>query len=95
MVGALAWIYHGEPAGAAPYVARLEAGLAQVRVSPSVLARVYAAQGDAPRALDALLSAEAQRDRELFYIAVSPYYERIRNEPQFRALVERVRLTQK
>jgi tetratricopeptide (TPR) repeat protein/TolB-like protein/tRNA A-37 threonylcarbamoyl transferase component Bud32 len=95
MVGALAWIYHGEPAGAAPYVARLEAGLVQGRVSPSVLARVYAAEGDAVRALDALHSAEAQRDRELYYVGVSPYYARIRNQPQFRALIERVRLTQK
>ncbi|MCY0672125.1 hypothetical protein OVX45_27635, partial [Klebsiella pneumoniae] len=43
MVGALAWIYHGEPAGAEPYVARLQDGRARGRVSPSVLARVYAA----------------------------------------------------
>ena len=93
MVGALAWIYHDEPAGAAPYVSRLEAGHARGRVSPSVLARVYAAQGDAARAIEMLLESEAQRDRELFYINVSPYYERIRQEPQFRELVTRLRLS--
>lgn len=93
LVGALAWIYHGEPAGAAEHVARLEEGLARGRVSPSVLARVYAAAGDAPRALDMLLESEAQRDRELYYITVSPYFARIRNEPQFRELVTRLRLS--
>ena len=93
LVGALAWIYHGEPASAAPYIARLEAGATRGKVSPSVLARVYAAQGNAASALDALLRAEVQRDRELFYIGVSPYYAGIRNEPQFLRLIERLHLS--
>jgi TolB-like protein len=94
MVAALAWSYYGNQASAAPHIERLEAGRAAGRVSPSVLARVYAALRDSPRALDALLQAEAQRDRELFYIAVSPYYASLRDEPQFRALVGRLRLSQ-
>jgi TolB-like protein len=92
LVAALAWSYQGDPAAAAPFVARLEAARAAGRVSPSVLARVYAAQHDLPQVVAALLMAEAQRDRELLYLNVSPYYEDIRNEPQIRALIERLQL---
>ena len=92
LVGALAWSYAGETANAAPFLERLEGGRARGRVSPAVLARVYAAQRDTDRALEALLQAESQKDRELFYVAVSPHYASIRDEPQFRALVDRLHL---
>ena len=91
MVAALAWSYQPDPSGAAPFVARLEQGRAAGRVTPSTLARVYGAQGDAPRAMATLLEAEAQRDRDLLYINVSPHYTAIRQDPAFRALVDRLR----
>ena len=92
MVAALAWSYQPDPAGAAPFVERLEQGRAAGRVTASTLARVYGALGDAPRAVDALLEAEAQHDRDLLYVNVSPHYTAIRQDPAFRALVDRLRL---
>jgi eukaryotic-like serine/threonine-protein kinase len=91
MVAALAWSYQGDPAGAAPFVERLEQGHAAGRVTASTLARVYGAQGDAIRAVAALLEAEAQHDRDLLYVNVSPHYTAIRQDPAFRALVDRLR----
>jgi serine/threonine-protein kinase len=92
MVAALAWSYQPDRSGAAPFVARLEQGLALKRVTPSTLARIYGAQGDAPRAMAMLLEAEAQHDRDLLYVNVSPHYTAIRQDPAFRALVDRLRL---
>jgi serine/threonine-protein kinase len=92
LVGALAWVYRQAPLEAAPYIDRLERGRAAGQITPGTLARVYGAQGDAPRAMAALLEAEAQRDRELLYINVSPHYATIRQDPAFRALVDRLRL---
>ena len=91
MVAALAWSYQSDRSGAAPFVARLEQGLALKRVTPSTLARIYGAQGDAPRAMAMLLEAEAQHDRDLLYVNVSPHYTAIRQDPAFRALVDRLR----
>jgi serine/threonine-protein kinase len=91
MVAALAWSYQPDRSGAAPFVARLEQGLALKRVTPSTLARIYGAQGDAPRAMAMLLEAEAQHDRDLLYVNVSPHYTAIRQDPAFRALVDRLR----
>ena len=89
MVAALAWSYQPDPAGAAPFVERLEQGRALGRVNASTLARIYGAQGDAPRAMAALL--EAEHDRDLLYVNVSPHYTAIRQDPAFRALVTRLR----
>ena len=72
---------------------RLLAARAQGRISSGMIARVYAAQKDSTRAMDALRDAEAQHDRELYYINVSPTYAGIRHEPQFRALVDRLGLS--
>jgi tetratricopeptide (TPR) repeat protein len=89
VVAALAWSYYGDFNAARPYLARLEVNKA---VSPAVVARVYAAQRRPIEALDALEAAEAQGDRELLYLAVSPFWERIRSEPRFQALVTRMHL---
>jgi TolB-like protein/Tfp pilus assembly protein PilF len=93
LIAALAWSYAGDHASAAPYVARLEAGRSAGQVAPSVLARVYAAQGNDAAAVAALAEAEQQRDRELLYINVSPHYASIRDDAQFRALVQRLGLS--
>jgi tetratricopeptide (TPR) repeat protein len=92
MLAALAWSYQSNRAQAAPYVERLERGRAANDVTASTLARIYGAQGDAPRAMAALLEAEAQRDRDLLYVNVSPHYATIRQDPAFRDLVGRLRL---
>jgi eukaryotic-like serine/threonine-protein kinase len=91
-VGALAWSFRGDLGSAQPFVDRLESGRALRRVSPSILARVYAVQGRTEEALGALEEAAEQGDRELMYLSVSPMYERVRSEPRFRALVQRMQL---
>lgn len=92
LVAALAWSYQRDRDAARPYVDRLEATRARGGAPAAMLARVFAAQGDAPRAIAQLLEAEAQRDRELLYVNVSPVYAGLRADPAFRALVKRLHL---
>ncbi len=92
LVGALAWSYQGDVHQAQPFLQSLEAGRAEGRVSPSFPARVYAVQHRATDAIETLQAAAVERDRELMYLAVSPLYDSIRNEPQFRALMKRLQL---
>jgi tetratricopeptide (TPR) repeat protein/TolB-like protein len=93
LIAALAWSHNGRHDEAEPYLARLLAGHEAGGISAGFLARVYAAQGRVDETLTYLLKAEATHDRELYYINVSKIYEGIRNEPQFRALVERLQLS--
>lgn len=92
MVSALAWTYGGDVSQATPFLSRLEAGAAAGKVMPSMAGRVYAAQGRVADALTALEQAETLEDRELMYVAVSPYYDSLRAEPRFRHLLTRRRL---
>jgi TolB-like protein len=91
-VGALAWSFRGNLEAARPYVERLESERTAGRVSPSILARVYAVQRRTGDALRALEESEVEGDRELMYLSVSPLYQHIRAEPRFAALVERMHL---
>jgi serine/threonine protein kinase len=91
-VAALAWSYGGDRAAAQPFVDRLEAQRRVGLVSPSILARVYAAQGRTEAAFQALDDSEAQHDRELMYLSVSPLYRAIRSDPRFDALRRRMSL---
>ncbi len=84
--------YAGDRGQAAPFLERLERERAARRVSPSILARVYAVQARTEDAFRALADSEAERDRELMYLRVSPLYAHIRSEPRFAALVERMHL---
>jgi TolB-like protein len=93
LISALAWIYHGDPDTADAFVRHLTAGHDARGVSAGFLARVHAAQGHKPEALNYLLEAEQDHDRELYYVNVSPVYAEIRQEPQFRALVKRLQLS--
>jgi len=91
-VAALAWSFRGNLDAARPFVDHLEAERSAGRVSPSILARVYAVQRRTDDALRLLELSEAQGDRELMYLSVSPLYQHIRTEPRFAALVERMHL---
>jgi tetratricopeptide (TPR) repeat protein len=93
-VVALALSYQGDTTAAQPFLEPLERGWSDDSVSPSFAARIYAVQRRTGEALDALEAAEAQHDRELMYVAVSPLYDAIRDEPRFRALIKRAQLTQ-
>jgi serine/threonine protein kinase len=92
-IGALAWAYAGEPGAARPFLESLEIGHLHGRVSPSILGRIYAVQRRSADALEALEQSAAERDRELMYLSVSPLYDAIRDEPRFRALLQRMHLT--
>jgi serine/threonine protein kinase/tetratricopeptide (TPR) repeat protein len=93
LIGAMTWSLQGNREQAQPYLDRLLQGHEAKGISPGFLARVHAAQGRAPEAIAYLLEAETTNDRELYYINVSSVYSGIRNEPQFRALVERLHLS--
>ena len=93
LIGAMTWSLQGNREQAQPYLDRLIAGHEARGISAGFLARVYAAQGRGDEATAYLLQAEATHDRELYYINVSSVYAGIRNEPQFRALVERLHLS--
>ncbi len=94
LVAALAWSYQGNFESARAPLQRLETAWARDVASPSFAARIYAVQRRAGDALEALEAAEAERDRELMYLNVSPLYDAIRTEPRFRALQARMKLVQ-
>jgi hypothetical protein len=93
LIGAVAWSLQGDVEAAQPFLDRLLAGHAAGGISAGFLARVYAAQGRISEALTYLMEAEATRDREMYYVNVSSVYAGMRDEPQFRALVERLHLS--
>jgi hypothetical protein len=57
------------------------------RVSPAIMAWIFAVQGDKERALDLLERALATRDRKLFYVKQFPALASLRGEPRFKTLV--------
>jgi tetratricopeptide (TPR) repeat protein len=93
LIAVLAWGYQGNPQAAAPFMERLSAARADGRISAGLIARAHAGLKDNTRALEALLDAEAGRERELYYINVSPLYAGLRQDPRFRALVDRIGLS--
>jgi TolB-like protein/DNA-binding winged helix-turn-helix (wHTH) protein/Tfp pilus assembly protein PilF len=60
--------------------------------SPAHRANMWAALGDREQALVWLERAYAERDDELVWIAVEPWYEPLRAEPRFTALLARMGL---
>ena len=60
--------------------------------SPYVRARLYAALGDRPRALQWLETARDVRDAGLSLLAVDPGLDGLRAEPRFQAIVDQVGL---
>jgi serine/threonine-protein kinase len=61
-------------------------------VPPVAYALVYIGLGDRERALDWLEAAYEARDPFLCYAKVFPPYDRLRAEPRFKALLERMGL---
>lgn len=60
--------------------------------APFKEASIYAAMGEANRALDALEAAEVQRDSQLIFVKVNPLFTALRGEPRFEALLGRLSL---
>ena len=89
LISAVAWSYQKDFTAAEPYLESLERARA-----PSMLARVYAVQGRADDAMAALRDAEDQRDRELLYLRVSPYFASLQRDARYQALVRRMGLAE-
>jgi TolB-like protein/tetratricopeptide (TPR) repeat protein len=71
-------------------LARMEARSQERYVPPTSLASVQAALGDSAAALASLESAFDCRDARLIYLRSDARWETLREEPRFRALVERM-----
>jgi TolB-like protein/Flp pilus assembly protein TadD len=65
---------------------------AQEYVSPAEMAVLYIGLGDKEKALDALDDAYAKHDLQLQYLACEPHYDRLRADPRFADLVQRLGL---
>lgn len=67
-------------------------GPKELRATPTQIANLYAALGDKKQALEWLGKAYASRDDELVWLAVEPWHDGLRSEPEFVELVHRVGL---
>jgi tetratricopeptide (TPR) repeat protein len=72
---------------ARPYFDRMLADMDTPRVSPAIVAWIYAVQGQKERALDLLERALSARDRKLFYIKQYPALASLRDEPRFKRIL--------
>jgi tetratricopeptide (TPR) repeat protein len=61
-------------------------------VSPGAIANAYVALGQDDKAFDWLEQSYRERANNVAYLAVEPLYDRIRQAPRFRALVQAVGL---
>jgi len=77
----------GRPEAARAVVAEVERGEATVYVSPSYLAILYAALGETTRALDILEKEFREGDRVLWLYYRGVWFDAIRNDPRFVALL--------
>jgi Tfp pilus assembly protein PilF len=89
---ALFYTMMGSEAAAYPYLQRSEAAMENSTLSPVMVAKVYAARGDSNRAIDLLFRAAENRDRRLFYVHITPFFETLHGQPRFQALLARMKL---
>jgi TolB-like protein/Flp pilus assembly protein TadD len=61
-------------------------------VSGVDVALIYSALGDRDRTFEWLEKAYDEHDGELIWLGVDPIYDRVREDPRFRSLLERLRL---
>ena len=87
-----AYALSGEPERAASVLEQMADSAAERYVSPYYVAGVYAALGDRAAAFEWLERAFQERSHSLVFLKVDPIMERLRGEPAFGALVERVGL---
>lgn len=83
----------GNPAEAHRYLDRLLAHGQTHYISPNDVAQVYAALGDYDRVFAWLDRALEQRSYWLVYLKVHPRFDRLRSDPRFSRLLERLNLS--
>jgi len=81
----------GESARARAAVQRLEADAAQHYVDRTYIAAIYAALGDAKDAITQLQQAYRDRSAHMNGVWMTPWYRPLHRNPEFEALVARVR----
>jgi serine/threonine protein kinase/tetratricopeptide (TPR) repeat protein len=91
-LAAIVYAYSRQPDLMAPPLARLESDLPSGRMSPAVIARVYAATGQFDRAFELLDQAVARKDRILLNVKVNPFYRALHPDPRFTTLLRTMRL---
>jgi len=89
---ALIYSQSGDFRSAAPHLEKLVSAMHSGAVSPTIVAWVYAIQGDKERAIAMLGQAIQSRDRKLLYSKVVPYLETLRDHPKFRELMNQMHL---
>jgi DNA-binding winged helix-turn-helix (wHTH) protein/tetratricopeptide (TPR) repeat protein len=83
---------HGRRDEARAVLASLRAQAATGYVAPTAIAVVHAGLGETAPAIDALEQAWRVRDARLGFIKDQPYWDGLRGEPRFRALLRRIGL---
>jgi serine/threonine-protein kinase len=84
----------GHPGEATTLENELETRSQERYVSPALLAQIRIAFGDHAGAMDRLEAAADARAIDLVWLAVRPTYHPLKENPRFRALLKRVKLTQ-
>ena len=77
---------------AAPHLEKLERDVAAGQSTPGILAQIYVAQSRFDLALNALDQALALRDRSLMNLRVSVFFEELRGQPRFEAMLRTMHL---
>jgi TolB-like protein/tetratricopeptide (TPR) repeat protein len=88
-----AYVAAGRPEEARRVLAGLALRGTERYVSPALVASIHAALGEREAALDGLERACEERAADLAWIGVRPVFDRLRGEPRFQALIERLGLT--
>ena len=93
-LGCLAWVYGvaGRKSDTRKIISELRERSRHHYVFPTVFANAYLGLGDKDRALTYLEQAYEEQDPALFYLKVGPFFNPLRSEPRFQALLRRVNL---
>jgi len=93
ILGAMGEIFalSGDTASARGILAELTARALDSYVPSTCFARVHSGLGEVERALDWLEKGCEQRELPMAMLKIHPVYDPLRDEPRFRAVVERMR----
>ena len=89
---ALYFVMSGNHEAAEPYLQRSTEAMQAGTLSPVLVAKVHAALGNNPQAIDLLFQAASWKDRRLLYINISPFFDPLRTEPRFRDLLRQMQV---
>ena len=85
-----AYAISGERAKAEQALRDLEQLAKRQYVSPTAFATIYLGLGEKEKCLDWLEKAYEQQDSACWYLKIDQIYDRVRTEPRFQALVEKI-----